>query len=64
MLSSADILQQPHSCDPSPVLCSVAFRSSYILSLLLDLDPYGNDPNGMLPLFYKQVTRELDLSWV
>ena len=55
-----DSFQQPHSCDPFPVLCSVAFRSGSIRRLLLDLDPYGgNDPDGMFPLFYKQVTREL-----
>ena len=28
--------------------------------MLLDLDPYGkNNPDGMLPLFFKQVAREL-----
>ena len=55
-----DRFQQPHFCDPPPVLCSVAFRSSFIHSLLLDLDPYsGNNPDGMFLLFYKQVTREL-----
>ena len=36
-----DSCQQSHSCDLSPVLSSVAFRSSFIHSLLLDLDPYG-----------------------
>ena len=36
-----DSFQQLHSCDPSLVLCSVAFRSSFIRGLLLDLDPYG-----------------------
>ena len=47
-----DSFQQPHSCDPSPVLYSVAFRSSCIRSLLLDLDPFEeNDPDGMFPLF-------------
>ena len=51
-----DSLQQSHSCDSSPVLCSVAFRSSLIRSLLLDLDPYGeNDPDGILSFFYKQL---------
>ena len=55
-----DISQQPHSCEPSPVLCSVVFRSSFIRSLLVDLDPYcGNNPDGMFPLFSKQVAREL-----
>ena len=47
-----DSFQQLHSYDPSPVLCSVDFRSSVIRSLLLDLDPYyGNDPGGMFSLF-------------
>ena len=52
--------QQPHSCDTFPVLCSVAFQSSFNRRLLLELDPYGgNDLDGMFPLFYKQVAREL-----
>ena len=32
---SGDSYQQPQSCDPSLVLCSVSFRSSFIRSLLL-----------------------------
>ena len=41
-----DSFQQPHSCDPFPVLCSIAFRSSSVCSLLLDLNPCdGNDPD-------------------
>ena len=32
-----DQFQLPHSCDPSPVLCSVAFHTSFIRSLLLNL---------------------------
>ena len=57
-----DHFQQPHSCNPSPVQCSVAFRSSFVRSLLLNVDPYGrNDPDGMFPLFYKHVARELAL---
>ena len=52
--------QQPHSSDPSSFLCSIAFQSRYICSLLLDLDPYGgNYPDGIFPLFYEHVTREL-----
>ena len=52
--------QQPHCCDPSPVLFSVGFQSSSIHSLLLDLDPYGrNDSDGTFPHIYKQVAREL-----
>ena len=55
-----DNFQQSHSCDLSPVLCCVAFRSSFVRSLLLNLDPYGgSDPDGMFSLCYKQVTREL-----
>ena len=57
----SDSFQRAHFCDPSPVLCSVAFRSISISSLLLDLDPCGgNDPDGMFPLYYKQVARELE----
>ena len=37
--SGGDYFHQPHSCDSSPVLCSVAFRSGFICSLVLDLDP-------------------------
>ena len=55
-----DSFQQPHFCNTSLVLCSVAFRSSSIFSLLLGLNPYsGNDPDGRFPLFYKQVTQDL-----
>ena len=55
-----DSFQQAHSCDPSSVLCFVAFQSSFICRLLLDLDSYGgNDPDGMVPLFYKQMNQEL-----
>ena len=54
--------QQLHACDPSPVLCSVAFRSSFIRRLLLDLNLCGgNAHDGMFPLFYRQVARELEL---
>ena len=31
----------PLTCHPSPRLTSFAFRSSQVMSLLLDLDPYG-----------------------
>ena len=55
-----DGFQQPHSRDPSPVLCSVAFQDSFVRSLFLDLDPYGeNDSDRMNPLFNKQMTWEL-----
>ena len=52
--------QQPLSSDHCPVLRYVVFRSNFVRSLLLDLDSYGgNDPDGMLPIFYKQVAWEL-----
>ena len=52
--------QHPHSSDPSSVLCSVAFRTSFIRSLLLYLKPHvENGSDGMLKVFYKQVAREL-----
>ena len=42
------------------MLHSVAFRSSFICRLPLDLDPHGgNDSNGMFPFFYKPVALEL-----
>ena len=59
-----DCFQQPHACDPSPLLCSAAFRSSFVHSLLLDLDPYGdNNPDRKQPLFNKQAAWSLHLSW-
>ena len=55
-----DGFQQPYSCGPSVGLWPVALRSSFIRSLLPDLDHYGgNHSDGMLLLFYKQVVREL-----
>ena len=52
--------QQPHSSGPSPLLCSVALRSSFLRSLVLNLDPYsGKDSDEMFLLFCKQVTRVL-----
>ena len=46
--------------DPSTVQCFVAFSSTSIRNLFLDLDHYGgNDPNGMFSLFCKPVAREL-----
>ena len=42
------------------MLHSVAFRSSFVHSRLLDLNPYGgNAPDGIFPLFYKPVAWEL-----
>ena len=49
-----DRFQQQHSCDSSPVLCSVAFWSSFICSLLLVLGLYGgNDLHDMFQLFFQ-----------
>ena len=45
--------QRIHSCDPSLVLCYVAFRFNFVRNLFLDLDHYGgNNLDGMLVLFY------------
>ena len=42
------------TCHRSPRLTFIAFRSSGVRRLLLDLDPYcGSDPLGMFPLFLK-----------
>ena len=55
-----DSFQQPHSCEPFSVLNSVAFWSSSIRSLLLDLNLYGGtNPDSMFLLFCKQEAREL-----
>ena len=49
-----DSFQQLHSSDPSPLLCSVSFRSSFVRSVLLNIDSYdGNGPDRMFTLFYK-----------
>ena len=38
--------------DPTRVLCSVVFWSSFVHSLFLDLDSYdGSSPDGMFPFF-------------
>ena len=53
---SRDPILMPVSCHPEPQLTSLAFRSSVVKALLLDLDSYGGvDPVGMFPLFYKRV---------
>ena len=47
-----DSFQQPQACDPFPLMCFVAFRSSFICNLVLDLNSCGgNDPDGMFPFF-------------
>ena len=56
---------QLHSCDPSPIQCFVAIRSSFVRNLLLNLDPYGkNNSGGIFTLFYKQAARELAPNWL
>ena len=46
----------PLSCFPQPRCNSLAFRTSVLLRLLLDLDTYGGvDPLGVFPLFLKTV---------
>ena len=45
----------PPTCFPEVNLSSLAFRSSEVKQLLLDLDNYGGmDPNGIFPLFLKK----------
>ena len=42
---SREAADLPLTCHPSPSLTTVAFRSSELKRLLLDLDPYGGtDP--------------------
>ena len=46
----------PLSCFPQSRCNSLAFRTSILLRLLLDLDPYGGvDPFSVFPLFLKKV---------
>ena len=52
---SRETVDLPLTCHPSPSLTTFAFRSSEVIRLLLDLDPYGgSDPLGMFPLFLKR----------
>ena len=44
----------PLTFHPSPSLITIAFGSSEVMSLLLDLDPY--DPLGMFHFFMKRTT--------
>ena len=47
----------PLTCHPSPSLTTIAFRSSVVRHLLLDLDLYGGtDPLVMFPLFLNRTT--------
>ena len=53
-------LTLPDSCFPEPKLSKLAFRSSEVRKLLLDLDAYGGtDPNGIFPLFFKKTAEYL-----
>ena len=55
MANSPGSLDLPLACHPSPRLTSLAFMSSEVRRLLLDLDPYeGSDPLDMIPLFLKR----------
>ena len=52
---SREAVDLPLTCHPSPCFTTVAFRSSEVRRLLLDLDPYGGtDPLGMCPFFLKR----------
>ena len=53
---SREAVDLPLTCHPSPYsLTTLAFRSSEVIRLLLDLDPYcGTDPLGMFPLFFQR----------
>ena len=51
---SREAVDLPLTCHPPPSLTTFAFRSSEVIRLLLDLDPYGaTDSMGMFPLFLK-----------
>ena len=52
---SREVIDLPLTCHPSPSLTTFAYRSSEVMRLLLDLDPYGGtDPLGMFPHFLKR----------
>ena len=52
---SRESVDMPLSCNPSPSLITIAFRSGKDRLLLLDLDPYGGtDPLGIFPPFLKR----------
>ena len=51
------------SCHPSPSLTTFAFRSSVVIRLLLDLDPYGvTDALGMFHFFLMRTADVIDPS--
>ena len=50
----------PLSCFPQPRCNSLAFQTSVLLHLLLDLDTYGGvDPLGVVPLLLKKVVENI-----
>ena len=45
----------PDTCFPEAKLSKIAFRSSEVKKLLLDLNAYGGaDPNGIFPMFLRR----------
>ena len=54
-MQSRETVDLPFTCHPSPSLTTFAFRSSEVIRLLLDFDPYGGtNPMGMFPTFLKR----------
>ena len=52
---SSEDVAIPQSCHPEAKLTTLAFRSSEIKKLMLNLDPYGGSgPDGIFPLFFKE----------
>ena len=52
---SREAVDLPLTCHPSPSFTTLAFRSSEVRRLLLDLDPYGNTHLlGLFPLLFKR----------
>ena len=46
----------PQTCFPEAQLTGLAFRSTELKKILLNLDSYGGtDPSGVFPLFFKKV---------
>ena len=59
---STEAVDLPLTCHPYPSLTTLAFRSSEVRRLLLDLDPYGGtDPLGMFPRFLKRTASGLSV---
>ena len=58
---SRESVDLPLTCRPSPRLTTIAFRSSKVRRLLLDLDPYGStDPLGIFPFFLQRTADVMD----